>query len=189
MSKGDSLLVGEKNKDSDKLNVTLDPSLPVMALTTPFTAEGMKPVKAQVIKDDVITTQIIGNRIGQYLKKEPNFIEGNMVVTLGSKSKEELLNSVDECIEITAFSSLLINPNTLTWSSEIKLGKLYKNGKFQHTLKGGVVSGNIKENFTNFNFSNDEIKINEVSSGFGPSKGYVGPNQMLIKAGVKVLGE
>ena len=189
MSEGDSILKSQKHNDSDKINITLDPTIPVMALSTPFTSEGMKPMKAEVIKDDIVKIQIVHNRIGQYLGKTPNYVDGNMLVKLGSMNKEELLNSVDECIEIVSFSSLLINSNTLTWSSEIKLGKMYKNGKFDSMIKGGVVSGDIKENLLNFKFSNTDIKINEVSQGFSDPKGYIGPEYMLIKSGVKVVGE
>lgn len=189
MATGDSLLKGEKRSGSDKLSICLDPTIPVMALTTPFTNEGMKPIKAEVVKKDLVTAQIIHHRIGQYLGKTPNYIEGNMLVELGEKSKEDLLNSVDECIEIIAFSSLLIEPNTLTWSSEIKLGKLYRKGAFICIIKGGVLSGNIRENLTNFNFSNEVVKINEVGRGFGSAKGYIGPQHMLIKSGVRIVGE
>ena len=188
-TKGDSIINQEKSSGSDLINITLDPTVPVMALTTPFNSEGMKPVKADIIKNDVVLTQMVGNRIGQYLGVEPNYISGNMLVNTGEMSKEELLSSVDECIEIVAFSSLLINSNTLTWSSEIKLGKLYRKGKFESMLKGGVVSGSIKDNLTNFKFSNEVIKVNEVAGGVHAACGYVGPNHMLIKSGVKVVGE
>ncbi len=191
MSEGDSVLKGEKSASSDKLSLTLDPSVPVMAMTTPFTAEGMKPVKAQVINKDKVTTQLINNRIGQYLGKTPNYIDGNVIVDAGTSSKKEILNSLGskECIEVLTFSSLLINSNTLTWSSEIKLGKLWKNGKVAAMIKGGVVSGDIKENLTNFRFSNEVTKKNSTGGGFSPASGYIGPNHMLIESGVKIAGE
>lgn len=189
MLTGDSLIKGEKNTSSDQINITLDPSTPVMTLTTPYTAERMKPMKAEIIKDDVVLKQIINNRYGQYLSKDANYIAGNMLVKSGNMTKEELLNSVDECLEIISFASLLINQNTLTWSSEIKLAKRYLNGKFDCMIKGGVVSGNIKENLANFKFSNSQIRINVVAGGFAEPKGYIGPNAMLIKSGVKVVGE
>jgi predicted Zn-dependent protease len=188
-SKGDQIFTGEKYNESDSINLHLDPTIPVMALTTPYTSEGMKPIKAQVIKNDIVLKQTIHNRIGQYLGKKPNYISGNMILEKGSSTKKELLKSVDECIEIIAFSSLLINSNTLTWSSEIKLGKLYRKGEFVSMIKGGVVSGDIKANLSNFCFSNDEIKINEMGGGVIPSKGYIGPKHMIIKSGVKVVGE
>jgi len=191
MAKGDSILKGEKATGSDSLSVTMDPTVPVMAKTTPFTSEGMKPVKAEIIKNDSVLTQLVNNRIGQYLDKKPNYIDGNIIVELGKSSKQELIQSLGskECIEVLTFSSLLINANTLTWSSEIKLGKLWKDGKVVAMIKGGVVSGDIKENLTNFKFSNVTKKKNNTGGGFYPASGYVGPNHMLIESGVKIAGE
>jgi hypothetical protein len=51
------------------------------------------------------------------------------------------------------------------------------------------LSGSIKENLADFHFSKEEIKINELSGGFGITKGYIGPKFMLIQSGVKVVGE
>jgi len=189
MKKGDSILSTDKISGSDSINLTLDPTTPVMALSTPFTSEGMSPVKANVIKDNIVTNQLIHERIAQYLSKEPNYILGNIILDLGDLSKTELIDSVEECIEILSFSSLLINPNTLTWSSEIKLGKMFKNGKLVSMVKGGVISGDIKINLTNFKLSNQEVKVNEIAGGFDEAKGYVGPSHMLIQSGIKVVGE
>ena len=191
MAQGDSVLKGEKKSTSDKLNLTLDPNIPVMAMSTPFTSEGMKPVKAKIISDDKVTSQLINSRMGQYLGKVPNYIDGNIIVDLGKSSKEEILNSLGskECIEVLTFSSLLINSNTLTWSSEIKLGKLWRDGKVSAMIKGGVVSGDIKENLASFKFSNEIIKKNSTGGGFNPPSGYIGPNHMLIESGVKIAGE
>ncbi|MBT4792188.1 MAG: hypothetical protein HON90_11500 [Halobacteriovoraceae bacterium] len=191
MTGGDSVFKGKKISTSNQLNITLDPTVPVMAMSTPFTSEGMKPVKAEIVRDDKVMTQLISNRIGQYLEKEPNYIAGNIIVVQGDSSKEEIINSLGsrEFIEILSFSSLLINPNTLTWSSEIKLGKLWKDGKVTAMIKGGVVSGDIKENLSNFKFSNETIKKNNTGGGFYPPSGYVGPNHMLIESGVKIAGE
>jgi predicted Zn-dependent protease len=191
MTEGDSVLKGEKAASSDALSLTLDPSVPVMAMTTPFTAEGMKPIKAQVISKDQVKTQLINNRIGQYLGKKPNYIDGNIIVEMGHSSKQDLLESLGskECLEVLTFSSLLINSNTLTWSSEIKLARLWRDGKVAAMIKGGVVSGDIKENLTNFRFSNEITKRNSTGGGFSPASGYIGPNHMLIQSGVKIAGE
>jgi len=189
LSCGDKVFNGEKSSDSDKLEITLDPTLPIMAASSRFAAEGMHAHKAKVIENDTVLHQLVSNRIGQYLGKECNNITGNIVVPLGGKSKQELLQSVPECLDIISFSSLLIDPSTLTWSSEIKLAKLYHHGKQECIIKGGVVSGDLRENFKNFNFSNKVTKINEVGNSFSPAKGYVGPDAMLIKSGVKIAGE
>jgi predicted Zn-dependent protease len=191
MTGGDSVFKGDKNKKSNQLSITLDPSVPVMAMSTPYTSEGMKPIKAKVVENDKVVTQLVNNRIGQYLGKEPNYIGGNIIVEVGNSTKEEVIKSLGtkECIEVLTFSSLLINSNTLTWSSEIKLGKLWKDGKVSAMIKGGVVSGDIKENLSNFTFTNETIKKNNTGGGFYPPRGYIGPNHMLIESGVKIAGE
>ena len=191
MSEGDFVFKGNKGSTASKLNITIDPTVPVMAMSTPFTSDGMKPVKAEVIRNDKVITQLINNRIGQYLGKKPNYIDGNIIVDLGESSKEEIINSLGakECIEVITFSSLLIDSNTLTWSSEIKLGKLWREGKVVSMIKGGVVSGDIKENLSNFKFSNERIRKNNTGGGFYPPSGYAGPSHMLIESGLKIAGE
>jgi len=189
MDRGAAVYKGEKHPSSDKLQLTLDPTLPVMAQSSPYTSEGLIASKAKVIEDDVVQSQIVHHKMGQYLNKAVNNIDGNMVVELGGLSKADLLSSVAECIEILSFSSLLINSNTLTWSSEIKLGKLYRQGECVAMIKGGVVSGDLRENLCDFSFGNEEVKLNSIGSVFDPTKGYIGPNAMLIRAGVKIAGE
>src|SRR3989339_1081108 len=183
---GSKIYNGDKNSSSDHLKVTLDPTLPVMTASCAFTPEGLIPKRAVVIDNDVVCEQIVTNRMAQYLNKKRNPIAGNMVVALGSKSKEELLESMPECIDVISFSSLRADTFTLTWSSEIKLAKLYRYGKLMGMIKGGVVSGSIKDNFTNFCFSNKEKRFNDISRYSYNSKGYVGPDAMLIKNGIKV---
>lgn len=178
---GDKVYTHDKISGSDILNITLDPTIPLMSHSTPFTHEGMKPQKKKIIADDTVVEQIINHKMGQYLHKEANYIAGNMAIEKGKYTKEELLRLNSECIEILSFSSLLVNFNTLTWSSEIKLGRLYKDGKAIAMIKGGVVSGDIRENLANFNFS-DTIEKRA-------SQGYQGPAHMLINSGIKIAGE
>jgi predicted Zn-dependent protease len=180
---------GEKQPLSDTVQLTLDPTLAVMAKSSPYTSEGLIANKAKVIEDDIVKHQIVHHKMGQYLNKPANNIDGNIVLGLGVSSKKSLLDSVDECIEILSFSSLLIDSNTLTWSSEIKLGKLYRKGEYISMVKGGVVSGDFRENLCDFSFDDEEIKLNSIGSVFDPTQGYIGPNAMLIRAGVKIAGE
>jgi predicted Zn-dependent protease len=119
--------------------------------------------------------------MAQYLNKTANYIQGNILIEKGDYTKEELLTLNNECIEVISFSSLLVNYNTLTWSSEIKLGRLYKDGKAIAMIKGGIVSGNIKENLAHFRLSSELEKR--------ASQGYLGPKYMLINSGVKIAGE
>ena len=56
-------------------------------------------------------------------------------------------------------------------------------------IKGGVVSGNIRENFSHFALSNESAVLNNIADAFSHALGYVGPSAMLIKAGVKIAGK
>lgn len=193
--KGPHMVVGDAinskavHAGSDQLTLTLDPTLPVMANSTPYTEEGLPALKGLVIENNQIKHQYVNSRMASYLKRPIDTVCGNMVITLGNKSKEQLLADSEQCIEIITFSSLLVSSATLTWSSEIKLGKVYKNGKLTGMVKGGIVSGNIRENFSHFQFSNKSTVLNSIAGVFDPAIGYVGPDAMLIKAGVKIAGQ
>ena len=187
--KGDPINTLELHQQSDALTVTLDPFLPVMACSTPFTGEGRPAKKGLMIENNRVTHQSVDSRMAAYLEREVNTVCGNMVVELGDRSKKDLIAAEDNCLEIVAFSSLLVNDSTLTWSSEIKLGKWYKQGQLQGMIKGGVVSGNIRENFSHFKLSNQTAVLNNIADAFSGALGYVGPNAMLIKAGVKIAGK
>ncbi len=188
MVPGDQLNTLTLSADSDQLTVTLDPFIPVMAQSAAFTSEGLPTAKGLMVEQNVVRHQFVDSRMSAYLNKPVNTVSGNMVVALGSVSKQQLIESVPQCIEILSFASLLVNDNTLTWSSEIKLGKLYENGRFVGMLKGGVVSGSIRENLSDFRLSNQSCHLNNVASTFESAIGYVGPNALLIKAGVKIAG-
>jgi predicted Zn-dependent protease len=175
--------------DSDDLNLTLDPHLPVMALSSAFTAEGLPAMPVKLIEKNIVLHQTVSDRMGQYLNKTPNGYMGNFVVNAGKVSKQELIASVDECLEILSFSSLLINNRTLTWSSEIKLAKLYHKGIFIKMIKGGVASGTIKENLANARFSSEVTLFNNIGDSWHGSVGYKGPSHMLIRSGVRIAGE
>ncbi len=174
--------------DGDLLNLTLDPLIPSMVKSTPFTSEGLAAQKADVIVNGIVKHQIIGNRMGQYLKKEPNGIAGNHLVPAGNYTKSELIAMEPECIEILSFSSLLINPRTLTWSSEIKLGRLYRDGKAVALLKGGVASGDIREHLLSMRFSSNIVTRNAPADSWHSAVGYKGPDAMLIRRGARIAG-
>jgi predicted Zn-dependent protease len=174
---------------SDRFNLTIDPTLKQMAKTSPFTAEGTVAEKADVIVNNVVQSQIMDTRMAHYLNKTPNGIYGNLVIPAGSESREELLSGSDEVIEILDFSSLLVNPSSLTWSSEIKLGRLHRQGKPVQTLKGGIVSGNLRTSLAGFKFSSETTSRNTAGGYFEAASGYQGPTYMLMWKGITIAGD
>ena len=159
-----------------------------MAESTPFTSEGLPAERALVIEDGVVRKQLVSARMGQYLGRPANGICGNMLVPPGRGDKADWLAALPEVLEICTFSSLLIDPRTLTWSSEIKLGRLHRAGRPPVTIKGGVVSGSLRQNLRDCAFSRRRIVRNDLPDGWKPARGYDGPDAMLIRAGVQVAG-
>jgi predicted Zn-dependent protease len=180
---------GDVDKNADHFNLTIDPTLKQMAKTSAYTDEGTIAEKADLIVDNTVQQQVINTRLGHYLNKTPNGIYGNLVIPAGSVSKQALLNSVDEVIEILDFSSLLVNASSLTWSSEIKLARLYKQGEAVKTLKGGIVSGNVRASLTGFKFSSETTLRNTAGGYFEAASGYQGPEYMLMWQGISIAGD
>ena len=119
-----------------------------------------------------------------------NPVWGNVVLRPGTKSYEELKKSAPVVVEVKSFSSLLLNDDYLTYSSEIKLAKEYDNrtGKTR-LLKGGVVSGNIPENFSSFASCKETQSYNRIDDGYASGAGYKGPKYMLFRKGVTISGK
>jgi hypothetical protein len=91
-------------------------------------------------------------------------------------------------IEILQFSGLFADPNSGTFSSEIRLAKLYDNEKNQITyLKGGSLSGSINENFKKVKFSKNRVKKAHFSSNSPVGQGYYGPEFALMND-VSIVG-
>jgi predicted Zn-dependent protease len=189
LKEGVPVYKGNLAPDSETLNITLDPFIDFAAESVPYTSEGLVPVRDCVIDKSIVRRRAVSNRMSQYLGVRVSPVMGNIVVPPGTKSYEELTRCADRVIEIKSFSSLLLNSDYLTYSSEIKLAKEYDNKKgTTRQLKGGVVSGSIMENFSSFLSSREIAIFNKVDDGYSGSEGYIGPKYMLFKKGVAISG-
>ena len=180
---------GSVGDSFERLNLRLDPLIPGMVESRPFNHEGLVAKAADVVKDGVVQEQILSHRMASYLGKPVNPIVGNFLIPPGKKTRSELISDAGECIEILSFSSLLINPRTLTWSSEIKLARHHMKDGSVRLLKGGVASGSIRAHLSAARFSSEILTRNAVADTWHPSIGYRGPAHMLIQAGVKIAGK
>jgi len=116
-------------------------------------------------------------KIADYLGREPNGGVGNLVLSTGSKPYNQM--TTDGVIEILDFSALNFSPLRGDFSSEIRLARMYKDGKVQY-LKGGCLAGNLFEALRDAYFS-DTTTVH-TGSDFGASEGYFGPRYMLFPA-------
>ncbi|MEI6892324.1 MAG: hypothetical protein V5783_09145 [Pontiella sp.] len=171
----------------DALNLSLDPTIPCMVLSSAYAQDGLPAKGEKLIENNTICNRVIDNRFGQYLDLEPNGLSGNLVVKAGTLIAKDL-HGLDYT-EVIKFSSLLIDSQKLTWSSEIKLGKHVAADGTVTLVKGGVVSGNLKKNFLDCQFSSTLGTVNVPQSSYDPPLGYHGPDAMLITKGVSIAGQ
>jgi predicted Zn-dependent protease len=171
----------------DSLNISLDPTIPCMVLSSAYAIDGLPAKGGKLIENNTVVNRVIGNRFGQYLGLEPNGLSGNLVVQPGTLEDKDLQGL--EYTEVIKFSSLLIDSSKLTWSSEIKLGKHVAADGTVTLVKGGVVSGNLKKNFIDCKLSTKLGTVNVPQSSYEPPLGYHGPDAMLITEGVSIAGQ
>ncbi|MCM0606410.1 MAG: hypothetical protein KA715_10000 [Xanthomonadaceae bacterium] len=178
---GDDWVTGAKG---DLITMSLDPTLGLMADTSALSNSGALQTFLKLIEKNKVKTWSTDNQYAQYLKTVPTSVRGSVVVSPGSTTKADMLKKYPKVLEILQFSALFTQPTTGTFSSEIRLGLLYENGKPSKFVKGGSLSGSLFENFTNATFSKELVKHNEFESGFGFGTGggraYYGPAFMLL---------
>jgi len=173
--------------EGDALELSLDPTIPCMVLSSAFASDGLPAQCGILIADNEVKHRVVGNRFGQYLNLTPNGFAGNLMVKPGTLIKENLQGLA--YVEVIKFSSLLIDSQKLTWSSEIKLGRHIAADGTVTLVKGGVVSGNLKENFIDCRLSSNLGNVNVPQSSYAPPLGYRGPDSMLITRGISIAGQ
>jgi predicted Zn-dependent protease len=166
----------------------LDPSLPFGADTTAVSNQGLLQLPLKLVEQNQVVETATDKQFGDYLGNPPNTVRGNLVVQPGKLSHQELTQSAEKVIEILQFSGLFSDPNTGTFSSEIRLAKLYDNlsGKVTY-LKGGSLSGSIRENFRGLKLSHSVTQRSHFSTEQFPGQGYFGPEVALI-SNVSIVG-
>jgi predicted Zn-dependent protease len=173
---------------ADLVTLTLDPHLEYGADTAAVSSDGTLQEPIQLVDRNQVVATATDKRYADYLKTPMTSVRGSVVVELGSRSHAELTRAEPRVIEILQFSGLFADPNSGTFSSEIRLAKLYDNEKGTVTwLKGGSLAGSITENFQGVRFSNKRVKRSHFSSNELRGTGYYGPDFALL-SDVSIVG-
>ncbi|MEZ4873583.1 MAG: metallopeptidase TldD-related protein [Bdellovibrionales bacterium] len=141
---------GDKIVDSEdaSYNISLDPTIPYGLQTSVFDRWGVEQKPLTLVTDNRVIHNIVDNQYGHYLGKVANTSVGNIKLeSRNSVSVKELRKKSGTVIEVLQLSGLFTDPNSLTFSSEIRLAKIYDNstGKIFYA-KGGNLSGSFKRN-------------------------------------------
>jgi len=182
---GDEVITGATG---DLLTITLDPTLGFGADTTAVSEQGVMQKTIKLVEKNRVIASATDKRYGDYLSLSPTTTRGNVVVEPGALTHAELTRQAPRVIEILQFSGLFADSNSGTFSSEIRLARLYDNkaGTVSY-LKGGSLSGSFTENFKAARFSKERVKQAHFSSGSSAGQGYYGPEYVLL-GDVSIVG-
>jgi hypothetical protein len=168
--------------------VTLDPSLSYGGDTIALSEQGLlqKPVK--IVDKNKVISALTDKQFADYLNKPATTSRGNVVVEAGLLGYAELTQHAPRVLEILQFSGLFVDPYSGTFSSEIRLARVYDNAKGTVSyIKGGSLSGSIRENFKGIRLSKNRIKRAHFESNSNQGHGYFGPDYALL-SDVSIVG-
>lgn len=182
---GEELIPGATG---DLITLTLDPYLEYGADTVAISEQGVRQAPYRLVERNRVLGTATDQRYAQYLSLPATSTRGNLVVEPGSLTHPELVAFAPQVVEILQFSGLFADPNSGTFSSEIRLAKLHdnENGEVRY-LKGGSLSGSFTENFRAARFSSGRIKRSVFSANNPQGEGYFGPEYALL-SDVSIVG-
>jgi predicted Zn-dependent protease len=172
----------------DLLTVTLDPSLAHGADTTALSEQGVLQKPLKLVENNRVLASLMDKQYADYMKQAPTSSRGNIVVAPGKLNYSELTKSAPQVLEILQFSGLFADPFSGTFSSEIRLARLYDNVKGTVSyLKGGSLSGSIRDNFKNAKLCSKQVKRAHFESNSMNGQGYYGPEYAVL-SDVSIVG-
>lgn len=177
IEKGQELI---KDFRGSPFQILQDPSIDYGFFTRKYNSEGARLSPVLLVDHNQVLANRVNHQYGQYLNWEVNSDLGNTLVkSERSYFKNELVTKAPQVLEILQFSGLFTNANDLTYSSEIRLAKLYDNEKDSVTyIKGGNLSGHFVENFKDVMFSKEMTTYNALD--YHSPICYQGPEWALV---------
>ncbi len=166
----------------DLLTVDLDPSLDFGADSVPVSETGSIQKPLRLVEKNKVLATVADPQYGHYLNLKPTTTRGNMNISGGTLTLEEMRRSAPKVLEILQFSALFDDAISGTFSSEIRLAVLHDNEKQTQTvIKGGSLSGSIAENFPLARYTKARVMRSSFSSGEPRGSGYYGPEYGLLQ--------
>jgi predicted Zn-dependent protease len=172
----------------DQITVNLDPQLAYGADTTVLSEQGVLQKSLKLVEKNKVLATMTDKQYADYLGKPVGTSRGNWVVDAGTLSYPELCKAAPKVLEILQFSGLFVDPYSGTFSSEIRLARIYDNVKGTVSyLKGGSLSGSIRDNFKGIKLSKNRVKRSHFESNSTQGHGYFGPDYALL-SDVSIVG-
>ena len=158
-----SFLIGMENKavTSSLLTITDDPLIQAGMGSRLFDDEGFAAVKRPVIEKGVLKSYYIDNYYGKKLGMKPTSgSSSNLIITPGTRTMNEMLESMKKGVFITGFIGGNCNQSTGDFSYGIE-GYYIENGKIVHPVNEMNIAGNMKSVWFNLVELGNDVMENE----------------------------
>ena len=144
---GQPVLPGSKG---DRMTLTCVPSLPNSSRNAPCDEEGSPIREKALIRDGIAESYCGGRQFSQYLGLTDSFTPGNLTVSGGTHSEEEIRSGT--YLEVVEFSDFQVDTVGGDIAGEIRLG-YWHDGDKVIPVSGGSVSGKMKDIAQNMQMS------------------------------------
>jgi len=154
-----------ENPEFDKLTLISDPFLKGGTRVKVSDDYGYPLKKYTIIENNIFKNIVADTKYSYYLKCNNTGPVTNIIVKPGKTSIDDLIHQ-ENTLYLTRFSTFSPKEMTGAFSAEIRSGYLYKNGKII-PIKGGAVTGSMKETFKKILFSKETIQKGNYSGPKG----------------------
>jgi len=148
------------------LHLIEDPRRPRVSGSKPFDAEGLQTEQRLLVEDGVLQSWTLDLATGRKLgmastanaargtSSPPSPASGNMELTQGNASREELIREMGTGLLITSMIGSSINPTTGDYSRGAS-GFWVENGEISYAVNECTVAGNLREMLLSMTPAND----------------------------------
>ena len=141
----------DKKIASSKLSIHSHPLSDKISDGYFITSDGYVAENSTIIEKGILKTHLLGIYGSNKLDKNRSVNDGGAyIIDPGQKSHDEVIKNIDEGILLCRFSGGYPSSNG-DFSGVAKNSYYIENGKLQYPITETMVSGNIKEMFTNIN--------------------------------------
>ncbi len=165
-----------KNLSKQNFTLKVDPFIKGGIYSNIADEYGIPLKQFTVIENGILKNFISTLPYSKYLNIPYTGPSTNFILEKGDEDLEKLTSN-DNTILLLRFSAFSPKAITGDFSSEIRLGYITKNGK-KIPIKGGSVSGNIRNLISSLKLSNKIVKIDN----------YIGPDGIYLE-GVDIAGD
>jgi PmbA protein len=179
-TKASRLTVGEplpmEGAGGDPVTVLSNATLAYGLSSYAFDGNGMPGRRVEIVKDGVFVRPWATKQFADYLGVEPTGAWANLELPAGPRRFADLVAAGGPVLHVRSFSWLNPDQSRGDFSSEVRVGYLYRNGA-RTPVKGGSVSGNLFKALGSARFASERVM----------QGGYFGPSAVRIE-GMTVSG-